>query len=247
MQPLAADLGLERGRGAGRDDAAVVEHDEVVGELLGLLQVLRGQQHGGAVDGQRADLVPDLVAVAGVQPGGRLVEEQHVRAADEAHGEVEPAAHAPGVGAHPAARGVGEAEPRDQFGGAVPGLAAGQAEQPGDQHEVVRAGQRLVDGGVLPGQPDPGAHRRGFGDDVVAQHAGTPGVRAQQRGEHAHGGGLARAVRPEQAEHGAAADREVHAVERPGRPEALAQVLDLDDGVHAGSMRRGSDRTLTAR
>ena len=124
MQALPADLGLQRSRGAGGDDAAVVEHDEVVGELLGLLEVLGGQQHGGAVGGQRTDLVPDLVAVARVEPGGGLVEEQHVRPADEAHGEVEPAAHAAGVGADPPSCGVGEAEPPDELGGAPARLAA---------------------------------------------------------------------------------------------------------------------------
>ena len=112
MQRLAAELGLQAGRGAARDDAAAVDHDEVVGELVGLLQVLRGEQHGDAVGGEAADLVPHLVAVARVEAGGGLVEEQHVGAADEADGEVEPPPHAAGVGAHPPSGGLGEPELR---------------------------------------------------------------------------------------------------------------------------------------
>ena len=62
------------------DHPPAVDHRDPVGELVGLLEVLRGQQHRGAVGDQRADRRPDLVAAARVQPGGRLVEEQHRRA-----------------------------------------------------------------------------------------------------------------------------------------------------------------------
>ena len=191
-------------------------------------------------------LVPDLVAAPRIQPRRRFIEEQHVRPADQTHGQVETAPHAAGVGAHAAARGIGEAEAADQLGGALPGLAPRQAEQPGDQHEVVGAGQGFVDRRVLARQADAGAHGLGLGDHVVTEHADPTRIGPQQGGEHAHGGGLARAVRPEQAEHGAAADCEVDAVEGAGRAETLAQAVDLDDGVHTASMRRRSDKTLTA-
>jgi len=55
--------------------AAVDDHDPV-GEDVGLLQVLRGQQHGRAARHDVADRLPDLVARPRVQPGGRLVQEQ---------------------------------------------------------------------------------------------------------------------------------------------------------------------------
>ena len=41
-------------------------HDDVVGQLVGLFQVLRGQQAGGAISNQLADQVPQVVAAAGV-------------------------------------------------------------------------------------------------------------------------------------------------------------------------------------
>ena len=137
VQPLAADLCLERGRRAGGDHPTAVEHDEVVGELVGLLEVLGGEQHGDAVGDERAHRVPHLVPVARVEPGGRLVEEQHFGAADEADREIQPAPHTARVGAHPPPRGLGEAEALDQLGGPGPGDAPRQVEQAGDEHEVV--------------------------------------------------------------------------------------------------------------
>jgi hypothetical protein len=51
----------------------------------------------------------------------------------------------------------------------------------------------------------------GIGDDVVAEHACGPGVRAQQRGEHADRRRLAGSVRSEDAVHGPGAYGEIDA------------------------------------
>ena len=48
-----------------------------VGELVGLLQVLGGEEDGGALLVQLLDLLPDRLAADRVEAGGRLVEEQH--------------------------------------------------------------------------------------------------------------------------------------------------------------------------
>src|SRR5438477_3609247 len=52
--------------------------------------------------------------------------------------------------------------------------------------------------------------------------------RRHEAGDHAHGGRLAGAVRPEEAEHLAALDRERDAVDRPLRAESFHQLVDLD-------------------
>ena len=57
-------------------------------------------------------------AAARVQAGRRLVEEDHLRAGDEAHRQVEPAPHAAAVGRDAAVGGVGEVEPLEQLVGA---------------------------------------------------------------------------------------------------------------------------------
>jgi hypothetical protein len=71
----------------------VVDDGDPVGELVGLLQVLGGQQHGGTALDQVADQRPQVAAAGRVQPGGGLVQEQHLGPADQAGGQVEAPAH----------------------------------------------------------------------------------------------------------------------------------------------------------
>ena len=73
--------------------------------------------------------------------------------------------------------------------------------QAADHVEVLEPGEVLVDGGVLAGHADLSARFGGIGEHVDPGDDGRAGVGAQQRREDAHGGRLAGAVRPEQAEH----------------------------------------------
>jgi hypothetical protein len=99
QQDVAArDAALELVRGAFGDDLAVVQHSDPVGELVGLLEVLRGEEDGDAARDQVPHDLPHAAAAARVQPGGRLVEEDHPRGADQGHREVQPPAHAAGIG-----------------------------------------------------------------------------------------------------------------------------------------------------
>ena len=153
-----------------------------------------------------ADRLPDLAAAARVEAGGRLVEEQHRRGQDQAGRQVEPPPHAAGVlldrlarrcrrgRTAPAARRPARAAP-----------AGPQVVEPAEHHQVLPAAEDLVDGRVLADQPDAGADLGGLAGDVEAGDRGPAAVGAQQGGEDPHGGGLAGAVRAEQAAHGARA------------------------------------------
>ena len=76
---LAADEPLELGGRAACGDPTVVEHDDVVGEPVGLLEVLGGEHDGRAGGGELADDVPQRGPGDRVESGGRFVEEQHRR------------------------------------------------------------------------------------------------------------------------------------------------------------------------
>ncbi len=149
LDALAADLGLQLARRALCDGATVVDDDDVVGELIGLFEVLGGQQQRGAGGDELADDVPEAEAAAGIEPGGGLVEEQHRRRRDQRHREVEPAAHAAGVGLDAAVGGVGEVEALEQLAGPSRGRLPAEAVEPPDHVEVLVAGEDLVDGGEL--------------------------------------------------------------------------------------------------
>ena len=77
----------------------VVDDHDLVGEPVGLLEVLGGQEERGAPANELLDHAPEVAPALRVEAGRRLVEEQHRRAVHERGGEVEPAAHAAGVGA----------------------------------------------------------------------------------------------------------------------------------------------------
>ena len=84
LQDLAADAVLELVPGSLRDHLPPVDDRDPVGQLIGFLQVLGGQQQRCPLTPQLAHGGPDLVAAARVQARGRLVEEQHLRARQQA-------------------------------------------------------------------------------------------------------------------------------------------------------------------
>ena len=66
--------GIRRLSSCGRalsDDATVVEYRDLVGQLVGLLEILGGEEDRDAVGDQLADDLPHGAAAARVQPGGR--------------------------------------------------------------------------------------------------------------------------------------------------------------------------------
>jgi hypothetical protein len=234
VDPLLADPGLQLGGAALRDDPAAVQDGDPTGQPVDLLQVLGGQEHRGAGRGQLGDQLPGLLPAAWVQTGGRLIQEDHLGFADQPGRHVELAAHPAGVAGHRPPAGLGQLEPVEQLLGPASGVHPVQSDQPADHHQVLPAGLAVVHGGVLAGQADPPADLVTLPDDVEPGHPGLAGVRAGQGGQDPHRGGLAGAVRAEQAEHGAARHGQVDPVEHGGGPVGLAQTLDLESRVCVG-------------
>ena len=221
-QRLAADDPLEAVRGVVRDHPAVVDDGDLVGQRVGLLQVLRGEQHGRAVGDQVADDVPHVLALGRVEAGGRLVQEDHRRAAHQGRGEVEPAAHAAGVGLgrrsaasvrSNQASSSSAALPR----GALAGRAAGRSAPGSGCRSGPRRPRRTGRSGRSSAAPCRAACAR------RTRRRGRFPRRPEQGGQDADGGGLAGAVGPQHAEHGAPPGRQVDPGERLRLTEALGQ------------------------
>jgi len=128
-------------------------------------------------------------------------------------------------------------------------LLAPNAVQPADHPDVLAAGEQFVDSGYLTGEPHAAAHLVRLATDVVAGHPGRPAGRLGQRRHHPHGGGLARTVGTEQAEHRARRHREADPVDgwfvdcRAAEP--LDQVNGLDRGCHVTDrIGRGRQRAI---
>ena len=84
-----------------RDDPAVADHRDLVGQVLRLVHVVRSQQHRLAERHQALDDLPRLVPGRGIEPGGGLVQEQQVRVADQGDGDVQPPLLSAGQLQHP--------------------------------------------------------------------------------------------------------------------------------------------------
>ena len=92
---LRAGVTLELLRSPLGNDDTVVNHGDPVGELVGLLQVLGGQQHCCSLATQFAHDRPELLAATRVESSCWFVEEQHFGAAYKARGQIDTASHSP--------------------------------------------------------------------------------------------------------------------------------------------------------
>ncbi len=241
LEPGAAGVRFERGRGPVGDHPAVVDDHDPVGQLVGLIEVLGGEQQGHAVGNQEADDVPHPDPTGRVESCRGLIEEEHGRPCDQAGGEVEAAAHAPGIPLEDPVGGVDQVELVEELGGPDTGVGPPEPAQPPNHHQVLTAGQQPVHGGVLGGDPDAALDGGGLADHVVAGHPGGAGIRRGQRGQNADRRGLAGTIGPEHREDGARRYVQVHAGQGHGLAVALDQSLRMDRGLlcHDGSLPAG--------
>ena len=240
LHTRAADLGLQRVGRALRHDAALVDDPDAVGEQVGLLQVLRGEEHGHAVvRGQALDLGPERAAALRVEPGGGLVEEEDARAVHQREREVEAPLHPAGVAADLAVRGLGQPHPRQQLVAAPDALRTRQAVQRGLKLHVLTPREERIEGGLLEGGSDGGPDLRAFLHHVMPRHAGAAGGGRQQRGEHVDGRGLAGPVGPEEPVDLAGGDSDVDAVHGARALLELAHQVGRLDRCDVAHGRRG--------
>ena len=223
--------------------APLVDDPDAVGEDVGLFQVLRGQEDGHAlVRREPAHLLPERGAALDVEPRRRLVEEEDPRTVDQRKGKVEPSLHPARVALHLAVGGLGQPDALQQLVGARAAARARQRLERGLQPQVLAAGQQRVERGLLQRGADDRTHLGRLLDHVEAADARRAGGRRQQRRQHQHRGGFARAVRSEEAVDLAVVDRELDPVDRP-RPflELADEPVDLDCDTRPCARRLAAD------
>jgi hypothetical protein len=185
------------------------------------------------------DLTPHLHPRLRIKARGRLVEEQHLRAVQQAHGDLEPPLHAPRIGPHLASRGLGQPETLQGVGDALLELAPGQPVELALQHEVLPAGRLRIGTVLLADHADRSSHADRIGEHVDPADLGAPAVGSRQRRQHANRGRLASAVGPEQPEDRPRLDGHADPVKRGDRGRVgLSQILRLDRQCHLPSCHR---------
>ena len=91
------------------------EDDEVVGRVLHLAHEVAGDEHGAPLVGEVAQQFAHPPDALGIQPVDRLVEQQHVRVAEQRRRDAEPLPHAEREAAHPLVRDGLEADEVDHL------------------------------------------------------------------------------------------------------------------------------------
>ena len=223
--------------GAVGNDFPAVQDRDAVCQLFGFFQVLRGEQHRCSLPCELPNCLPHLQAPFRIQSGCWLVQENHLRAPDQAHGNVQPPAHAAGVRGSFPPSGVSQGEAFQELVRYQARL--GNLPQPGYQHQVFPSAENVVDGGELAGEADCCADLCGLGYDVEPRHCRSTGIRAQKRGKDPDQGGLAGAVGAEQGEDTAGSHLELHSAQNLQVLESLVEVLDAN-GLHRGLPTHGS-------
>ena len=171
------------------------------------------------------------IAATRVEPGRRLVEEQHGRPADQACGDVQPSAHAARVGLRRPVGRLGQVEAFERLAGAAARLGLAEPVEPAHHLDVLEPGEVLVDGGALPGQPDP-----------ISQFLARPCTTSSPSTSARPLSGCSNVVRmrtvvvfpapfgPEHAQHGARLDLEVDAFQGLDLAEVAFELFGSDDG-----------------
>ena len=95
-QLLLAELAHQLGLVLDQDELALVDDADAIGHLLGLFDVVRGEDDGDAALAQASHQLPHVAAQLNVDAGGRLVEEQDLRFVRQRLGDHHAPLHAAG-------------------------------------------------------------------------------------------------------------------------------------------------------
>ena len=206
-------------------------HDaDPVADPLGLGQLVGVEQDRPLLLLQLEEEVADGLGALRVKVRRGLVEEEHRRVVDQRAGDGQPLLHPLGERPHPVVPAVPQVEHGEQPLRAHGARAGGDLVEPAVEVQGPGGAQVRVEPGFLWHQADEAPELPGGGRvaDAAARHPGLAACLADEPGEHPDGGGLARAVRPEQPEDFAFRDGERQPVDRRDVTELAGEVLDLD-------------------
>ncbi len=219
----------------GGDDLAAEQDRDAVADELDLGEQVRVEQDGDAAVAQLLEQQADGPAADGVERGGRLVEQQQPRLADQRLRDPEPLLHPLRHAVDAAVGGVCE---RDELEQPPPlGLAAARAGEPlvQLQHLVRRVPAREAE--ELREVPE-----RGAGVARAGARSPRPPPIPERRPDEPDGDlherRLAGAVRAEQPDELALADLEVDALQRLDGTVSLREAVDGESGRHNVSVSR---------
>ena len=166
------------------------------------------------------------------QTGRRFVEDEKLRPVQEGAGHDEPPDQPPGEVDGAGVFAVVEGHEAHQLPGAPGGLARGDVEVAGEDHEILEDGEVRIEVVLLLADADPRLDGAGIPGDIEAEDLERP---RRERGEavnHPDCGGLSRPVGAQDPEALPGFDRKGDIIDGNDLPEGLAEMLRFNDRVH---------------
>ena len=207
------------------DDASAVDDEQPRAGELHLGQYVRREENG-ALSSEMGNEMPDLDPLVGIEPFGRLVENEKVGTVENRRGK----AHALAEPLRELADGPVEdgLEPRRGHRFVDRALARRAVEVAKAAHEVqvLRDQHFGVERVVFREVADPSL---GLASSLFERNAVEPdgaGVGLDELGDHAHGGGFPRAVRPKESDHLTAIHLKGHLLHGFDAAEALRNPIE---------------------
>ena len=116
---VAADFALQLRRRSQRDQVSFI-HDGQPIAALGFFHQVRGYEHGDVLFvAQNLQILPQVAARAGIEAGGRFVEQQDAGMMQQSLGEFDAPLHAAGERLDAFLGAIGQSDPRQNFSDAL--------------------------------------------------------------------------------------------------------------------------------
>ncbi len=167
--------------GAGGDHAAAGEDADRVAQPLDQVELVAGEDDGHALAGLLEQRLGEGVDADRVQPGERLVEDQHLGPADQRGGQLDPLLVAQRQLLDGVAAALAQAEPLDPLAGGPRGGGGVQPVQPGEVGDLLADLHLRVEPALLRHVADPAADRLVQRPALPAHLAGVGAARAPSR------------------------------------------------------------------
>jgi hypothetical protein len=177
------------------EDQAMINDDEPVTQLRGLLHVMRGQENGNAPFSELFEPVPYLVPGLRVEAGRGFIQDQKVRIIDEGTSQNE--------ATHQSAREFGygciqamiEGDKGKKLHGLLPSDLFGDIEIPGKNLQILKDGQIRIKTVFLLADTNAGFDLAPIPGDIKAENLKASARHRRETIDHPDGGGLPRTIR----------------------------------------------------
>src|SRR5579883_630635 len=220
---------------AEQHDLALVEERDAVAHRLHAVEQMGRDQDGDAVGLEAADHVQKLEGRLRIEAGGRLVQYGDRGLLHRDLRKAEPLPHAPREGRDPLVGDGLERDPPQCRLKARLDLAPLESGELARVAQVLARGEVVVEADRIRQVADPPLDLQRIAHRIEAVHANLAAAHVREAQEHQDRGGLAGAVRPQQAEDLAGTDVEIDAVDGEGTAVPLLETACRD---HARGHRR---------